>query len=321
MVRPWPGRAEQDLLMGHQSGQPHRVHPDASRTRHRRGRPPRPPSRWRRPGTRLFRPSARAAAMPSAVRSEVPDGASRLASWWSSTISALSNHGAASAAKRIISTAPMAKLAATMQLAPVDPASGHEQLGQVVEVGLGEPGRPHHGVDAGRRTEGQRGPGGLEMGEVDDHLDAGRRQRGQRRRTPSPTPRRAASVAEQLGRRWSPAYSGVDRGHQFESRPGSTARHTSRPIRPPAPTTPTRMSVTLAKPSGDTGAPWRPALGRPSVIHSSANPESPVTALRSADTSTIARGRPGRTGSWRRPRCSDGWWARPRRQAGRTRLS
>ena len=56
--------------------------------------------------------------MPSAVRSDVPDGESRLPSWWSSMISAPSNHGAAMAANRIIRTAPMAKLAASTQLAP-----------------------------------------------------------------------------------------------------------------------------------------------------------------------------------------------------------
>src|SRR5664280_1375461 len=60
----------------------------------------------------------RAAAIPSAVRSDVPDGASRFPSWCSSMISAPSNHGAAMAANRIMSTAPMAKLAASTQLAP-----------------------------------------------------------------------------------------------------------------------------------------------------------------------------------------------------------
>ena len=84
--------------------------------------------------------------MPSAVRSDVPDGASRLASWCSSMISALSNHGAASAANRIISTAPMAKLAATMQLRRSP--SGRERVGSR-RVGLGEPGGADHDVDAG----------------------------------------------------------------------------------------------------------------------------------------------------------------------------
>ena len=46
----------------------------------------------------------------------VPDGASALASWCSSITSAVSKKGDAISAKRIISTAPMAKLGATRQL-------------------------------------------------------------------------------------------------------------------------------------------------------------------------------------------------------------
>ena len=49
-------------------------------------------------------------------RTAVPDGASILWSWCSSMISAVSKYGAASSAKRIISTAPMAKLGAITQL-------------------------------------------------------------------------------------------------------------------------------------------------------------------------------------------------------------
>ena len=60
--------------------------------------------------------STEAAAIRSAVATAVPDGASILPSWWVSTISAVSNHGAANSANRIISTAPMAKLGATKQL-------------------------------------------------------------------------------------------------------------------------------------------------------------------------------------------------------------
>ena len=57
-----------------------------------------------------------AAAIRSAVSIAVPDGASTLASWCSSMISAVSNHGAASSAKCIISTAPIAKFGAITQL-------------------------------------------------------------------------------------------------------------------------------------------------------------------------------------------------------------
>ena len=46
----------------------------------------------------------------------VPEGASSFPSWCSSTISAPPKYGAAISANRIMSTAPMAKLAATTQL-------------------------------------------------------------------------------------------------------------------------------------------------------------------------------------------------------------
>ena len=48
----------------------------------------------------------------------VPDGASTLLSWWSSITSAVSKNGAASSARRIINTAPMAKLGAITALEP-----------------------------------------------------------------------------------------------------------------------------------------------------------------------------------------------------------
>jgi hypothetical protein len=51
------------------------------------------------------------------VRAAVPLGASTLPSWCSSMISALAMYLEASAAKRIMSTAPMAKLGATKTLA------------------------------------------------------------------------------------------------------------------------------------------------------------------------------------------------------------
>ncbi|MEZ5204263.1 MAG: hypothetical protein R2701_07755 [Acidimicrobiales bacterium] len=63
-----------------------------------------------------------AAAIRSTVRIAVPDGASSLASWWNSITSAVSNHGAASSAKRIIKIAPMAKFGAMRQLLRVNDA-------------------------------------------------------------------------------------------------------------------------------------------------------------------------------------------------------
>ena len=58
-----------------------------------------------------------ASTMREAVSIAVPEGASTFASWCSSMISAVSNHGAASAAKWIINTAPIAKFAATTAFA------------------------------------------------------------------------------------------------------------------------------------------------------------------------------------------------------------
>jgi len=60
------------------------------------------------------------AAIRSAVSMAVPDGASTFWSWWSSMISPVSKYGAASSAKRIMSTAPMAKFGATKQLLRVN---------------------------------------------------------------------------------------------------------------------------------------------------------------------------------------------------------
>ena len=78
--------------------------------------------------------SSDAAAIRSAVSMAVPDGASTFWSWWSSITSALSKYGAASSAKRIISTAPMAKLGAMTALASDD----GEALAEAVEVGGAE---------------------------------------------------------------------------------------------------------------------------------------------------------------------------------------
>ena len=57
-------------------------------------------------------------------------------------ISAVSNHGAAISAKRIMRMAPMAKFGAMRQLLRVKVAAKRSQ------VGVGEPGGAHHGVDA-----------------------------------------------------------------------------------------------------------------------------------------------------------------------------
>jgi hypothetical protein len=56
------------------------------------------------------------------VRAAVPEGASSFAAWWYSTISAPAISRDASAAKRIISTAPIAKFGAAKTL-PGAPAT------------------------------------------------------------------------------------------------------------------------------------------------------------------------------------------------------
>ena len=61
-------------------------------------------------------------SISAAVRAAVPDGASSLAGWWYSMISAPAMSFDASAAKRIISTAPIAKFGAAKTL-PGAPAT------------------------------------------------------------------------------------------------------------------------------------------------------------------------------------------------------
>lgn len=58
--------------------------------------------------------------MRRAVAIAVPLGASALALWWNSMISAVSKCGAASSANFIMSTAPIAKFAAIRQLLRVN---------------------------------------------------------------------------------------------------------------------------------------------------------------------------------------------------------
>jgi hypothetical protein len=77
---------------------------------------PRAPARtstgWAGPGLGATEDSARPARISRTVASDVPEGESRLVSWCSSITSASGIHTAAIRAKRIIITAPMAKLGA-----------------------------------------------------------------------------------------------------------------------------------------------------------------------------------------------------------------
>ena len=152
-----------------------------------------------RPRVRL---RARAAAISSAVRRAVPEGASALSGWCSSTTSTDSKNGAASAAKRIISTAPMEKLGAIRTPTPGASSSQPRSVGEPLVV---EAGRADHRVDAVLDAEPQVVHHHVGVGEVDDGL------------APRRSPDRRASR-----RRRRRATSSV-------SAAASTARHTSAP--------------------------------------------------------------------------------------------
>ena len=113
--------------------------------------------------------SADAAAMRSAVCIAVPDGASIFWSWCSSMISAVSKYGAASSAKRIISTAPIAKFGAITAFA----LDASNAVAELVEVVVGEPGGADDRVDAVLGAPREVLAGGVDHGEVDRDLGAG----------------------------------------------------------------------------------------------------------------------------------------------------
>ena len=159
--------------------------------------------------------SRRAAAISSAVRRAVPDGASALSGWCSSTTSTDSKNGAAWAAKRIIRIAPMrevggdqdadararrrARSSSWSSRASVEAGGADDRVDAVLDAELEV---VHHDVG---------------VGEVDDRpaRPAGPARRCRRRRRPTP-PARASGAA-------------------------STARQTSAPTLPRAPSTPTRI--------------------------------------------------------------------------------
>ena len=94
--------------------------------------------------------------MRSTVCMAVPEGASTFWSWCSSMTSAVSKNGAAISAKRIISTAPMAKLGATMQL-------DGERLAEAGEVVVGEAAGADDRVHAVGGRPGHVAPGGVDQ--------------------------------------------------------------------------------------------------------------------------------------------------------------
>ena len=93
------------------------------------------------------------------------------------------------------------------------------------------PGRAHDGMDALPGVDGQIGAHGVGHAEVDDHLGA-LLGAGRPRRRPRSAPRCAV-----------PRDRGPPRRRARGRVRAATARQTSRPIRPPAPTTPTLRMV------------------------------------------------------------------------------
>ena len=179
--------------------------------------------------------SAEAAAMRRAVIIAVPDGASALPSWCSSMISAVSKKGAASSAKRIISTAPMAKLGAMRQLDRVK-ASRREatsaSVKPVVPTTVCTPSAAHQArlARAASRTVKSTATSTPAAAMADGSAATGRPA------TASPWRRPTAATS---------------------SRSGSAvmAAQVVAPMRPAAPNTPTRMARARLTPPHRTGRP------------------------------------------------------------------
>ncbi len=136
MVRVWPGRAEDDLLVGNQPGESYGV--DAHPARPTPTSDPFDDGGGRAVGRGAPPPRPMPAPRPCARRSvsDVPEGASSFPAWCSSTISADSKWGAASSQKRMSNTAPMAKLAAATQLGALasGPAKSRRQATRSLSV-------------------------------------------------------------------------------------------------------------------------------------------------------------------------------------------
>ena len=152
MVRVSPGAAEQHLLVRDEPAQPHGVHVDS-----RRPSPPGPRrgSEVVASGMSGLPASARAAATSCAVRVAVPEGASTLCGWCSSTISTDSKYGAAAAAKRIISTAAIPKFGAISTPVPGEASS---QARTWSSFSASKPVVPTTAVDPVRRCRNSRLP-------------------------------------------------------------------------------------------------------------------------------------------------------------------
>ena len=205
--------------MGHQTPQAHGVDPDA-------GRACAAPGALQDGALRgVVAPVSLASARRAAVSRAVPDGASTLLSWCSSMISTLSIHGAASAARRIMSTAPMAKFGATTALHRPWPNSWSSSarssgVRPVVPTTACTPLAAHQ-----RRFSRAR--------------DAWVKSTA----TSAPAaPNASADPAMVRPSTSAPAQGGSTAATSSRSAASATAVHTVAPIRPPAPNTPTLIT-------------------------------------------------------------------------------
>ena len=273
-----PRRAEQHLLVGDQPAQPHRV--DAyARRRRRRAHPPATSvvasgiGRAGRP-----RGGRRRRARPYVGRCR--EGASALSGWCSSMISTDSKYGAAWAANRIISTAPIAKFGATST-----PTAGAAPQPATRSVPAG-PRRSRwcrRRVDAVLDAELEVGHHRVGRGEVDRHLGA-----------------RLDERAEVVA----PAHGGRPARGRRRPRPPCTAVD---PMRPAAPSTATRMAhatrpaevAVLVEGADDARGSARGRAGRrrPRCTSSSVHRVDPVEDVADGQQLAVAAARPCRSGS------------------------
>ena len=133
----------------------HRVHPDSSLDE--------PAARLRPPPSSVGSAAHCSHAQPcAAVVIAVPDGASTLVSWWSSMISAVSNHGAR--ARRSASSGPHRSRSSAR---PPRWRAVREELGALVEVVVGEAGGADDRVHVVRGAPAQVLARRADHGEVD----------------------------------------------------------------------------------------------------------------------------------------------------------
>ena len=198
------------------------------------------------------------------VSSEVPEGASRFLSWWSSMTSAPATQGAHSSAQRIMRAAPMEKFAATTRCALPE-----NQPRMASRSASSKPVVPQTTCTPCCGAPGEVVPGRRSDGEVDGHLGPGLCERRRARPAISrPLPRTPATSS-----RWRPAAAGSTAATSSRS-----AALEQRPRRPPSPSarrrrrratlitrSPTRR--TARRRPGCAGPPAparrRPAPGRP----------------------------------------------------------